>query len=279
VATFAGLSIDSAGTGYTLTASAAGPSNAVSTAFDITSGAYSSAKSAVTVSGGTVQSGSAVTLTLQAKDGGGNNITTGGETVVFTATGGTSTGTIGATTDHGNGAYTATFTGVTAGTATTIGATINTVAVTSTLPTVTVTPSSVSTTTSTVTVSSGTVQSGGTVTLTLQAKDAASNNLTSGGATVVFTATGGTSAGTIGATTDHGNGTYTATFTGVTVGTATTIGATINAAAVTSTLPTVTVTVGAISTATSTVGVSSGTVQSGSAVTLTLQAKDAVAIT
>ena len=60
-----------------------------------------------------------------------------------------------------------------------------------------------------------------------------------------FTASGGTSTGTIGATTDNSNGTYTATFTGVVAGTATTIHATIDAATVTSTLPTVTVTAGA----------------------------------
>jgi hypothetical protein len=83
-----------------------------------------------------------VTLQLQAKDAAGNNLTAGGLTVAFSASGGTSTGTIGSTTDNANGKYTATFTGGTAGTATTIGATINTVAVTSTLPTVTVTSAS-----------------------------------------------------------------------------------------------------------------------------------------
>jgi hypothetical protein len=59
---------------------------------------------------------------------------------------------------------------------------------------------------------------------------------------VGFTVSGGTSAGTIGATTDHANGTYTATFTATTAGTATTVHATIGGAAVTSTLPTITVT-------------------------------------
>jgi hypothetical protein len=78
----------------------------------------------------------------------------------------------------------------------------------------------------------------------LQAKDANGNNLTSGGLTVVFSASGGTSTGTISATTDNLNGTYTATFTGVTAGTATTISATINASPVTDT-DQVTVTPGA----------------------------------
>jgi hypothetical protein len=140
VATFSGLSIDSAGTGYTLTATATGPSSATSGGFTITPGAASTSRSVVTVSSGTVVSDSAVVLTLQARDQFGNTITTGGQTVVFSASGGTSTGTFGAVTDHGDGTYTATFTGVLAGTATTIGTSIGGSAVTSTLPTVAVTP-------------------------------------------------------------------------------------------------------------------------------------------
>src|SRR6185503_8036723 len=130
-------------------------------------------------------------------DAAGNNLTVGGLTVLFTGTGGTSTGTIGATTDNGNGTYTATFTGVLAGTAKAIRATIGGTPVTTTLPTITVTPGAATTAQSVVTTSSGTVVSGSTATLTLQARDAAGNNLTSGGATVVFSTTGaGTSTGT-----------------------------------------------------------------------------------
>jgi YVTN family beta-propeller protein len=109
--------------------------------FDVTAvaGAISAATSRITVSAGTVLSGSEVVLTLQGKDAAGNDVTTGGAAVVFTASGGTSTGTIGATTDDGDGTYSATFTGVTVGTATTIGALIDDVAVTSTpLPSITV---------------------------------------------------------------------------------------------------------------------------------------------
>jgi len=99
-------------------------------------GPASAATSVVSASGGSVLSGGTVTLTLQAKDAAGNSLTAGGAAIVFTTSGGTSTGTIGSTTDHTNGTYTAVLTGVTAGTATTIGATINTVPVSSTLPTV-----------------------------------------------------------------------------------------------------------------------------------------------
>ena len=240
-----------------------------------TAGAISAAQSVVSVSAPTLASGAAATLTLQAKDAFGNNLTSGGAIVVFTSSGGTSTGSIGSTTDNGNGTYTAAFTGIVAGTATTIGATVNGTAVSTTLPTLTVTAGAASPATSVVSVSSATVASGGSITLTLQAKDAAGNTVTTGGATVVFSRSGGTSTGTIGATTDHADGTYTATFTGSVAGTATTVGATINGAAVTTALPTVTVTAGAISAVTSLVTTSSSTVAAGAGATLTLQAKDA----
>src|SRR2546425_13138327 len=87
-------------------------------------GAVSTAASLVTASVTSILSGAITTLTLRAKDAFGNNLTTGGLTVAFTATGGTSTGAIGATTDHGDGTYTAPFTGLLAGSALTIGATI-----------------------------------------------------------------------------------------------------------------------------------------------------------
>jgi DNA-binding beta-propeller fold protein YncE len=212
-------------------------------------GLISAATSLMTVATGSVTSGSGVVLTLRGKDASGNDVTGGGATVVFSATGGTSTGSIGATSDNGDGTYTATFTGMLAGTVTTIGATINGQAVTTPLPTISVLPGPISAATSLVIVGNGTVISGASTLLTLQGKDAAGNPVTSAGASVMFTASGGagTSTGIIGATTDHGNGTYSATFTGVTVGTGTTIGALIDDVAVSSTpLPSITVVAGAI---------------------------------
>src|SRR5437773_210815 len=88
-------------------------------------GAVSTVTSIVTASAASVLSGAIATLTLRAKDAFGNSVTTGGRAVVFTTTGGTSTGVIGPTTDHGDGTYTAPFTGMLAGTALTIGATID----------------------------------------------------------------------------------------------------------------------------------------------------------
>ena len=99
-------------------------------------GVISPATSVITTSAGSVASGSGVTLTLRAKDAAGNDVTTGGATVVFSASGGTSTGTIAPApaTDNGDGTYSAMFTGVVAGTATTIGAAINGAPVTTARP-------------------------------------------------------------------------------------------------------------------------------------------------
>jgi YVTN family beta-propeller protein len=239
-------------------------------------GPISAATSVVSVSSATVASGAAATLTLQAKDSAGNTLATGGDSVRFTATGGGSTGTIGPTTDHGDGAYTASFVAESAGTATTIGATVNGVPTASTVA-VTVVPGNTVAARSVITVSPDTILSGATGAIVLQAKDSAGNDITTGGLTVVFNHTGGTSTGTIAPSpaTDNGDGTYTATFTGLLAGTATTIGGTVDSVPVASTLPTITVRPGTISTATSVVTVSDSTVAAGAVDTLFLQAKDA----
>jgi len=181
----------------------------------VTPGPVSLANSVVTLSSGSIASGSTSTITLQAEDAAGNKETTGGLNVLF-ALGSTSggQGTIGPVTDNDNGTYTATFTGTIAG-SNSITATIDGSAVTSTAPSIKVTPGPFSLANSVVTLSLGSVASGSKSTITLQAEDAAGNDETSGGLTVTF-ALGSTSSGqgTISAVTDHKNGTYTATFTG-----------------------------------------------------------------
>lgn len=89
-----------------------------------------------------VRSGDSVSLWLRARDKFGHDLTTGGDTVLFTNAGGTSTCTTDSTSDHHDGTYSATCVGKRAGTPTTIHATINQKGVTSTLPTVTVQPGS-----------------------------------------------------------------------------------------------------------------------------------------
>jgi alpha-tubulin suppressor-like RCC1 family protein len=111
-----------------------------STVATVTPGPPSAARSTVSVSRDTIRVGETATFMLRARDAFDNAVTTGGRTVVFSTSGGTGTGVIGATVDSGNGAYTATFAGVSAGTAVTVGASIDGAPVTSSLPSVTVVP-------------------------------------------------------------------------------------------------------------------------------------------
>jgi adhesin/invasin len=241
----------------------------------VTPGPFSLANSVVTLSRGSVQSGSKSTITLQAKDAAGNKETSGGLKVLFSlgsASGGQ--GIRGSVTDHKNGTYTATFTGTIAG-SNTITATIDGSAVTSTAPSITITPGPVSLAKSIVTLSSGSIASGSTSTITLQAEDAAGNKETSGGLKVAFklgSASGGH--GTFSSVTDHKNGTYTAIFTGTIAG-SNAIKATIGGLAVTSHAPSITVTPGPFSLTKSIVKLSSVSIASGSTSTITLQAEDA----
>ena len=233
------------------------------------------ATSTVAVSVASVASGTDATLTLTARDAAGNALDSGGLVVLFTKGTGTSDGMISATTDNGDGTYTATFTGTIAGSARAIGATIGGNAITGAAPPITVTPGTLSLATSSVTTSSDTVTSGVEVALTLTTRDAAGNALSAGGRTVLFTKGAGSSDGTISATTDNANGTYTATFTGTTAGTARALGATVDGNALTSAAPTVMVKPGALSLAQSSVAVSASSIASGTGTTLTLTTRDA----
>jgi adhesin/invasin len=240
----------------------------------VTPGPVSLANSVVILTSGTVQSGSTDTITLQTVDTVGNDETTGGLAVAFalgSSSGGQ--GTFSSVTDNGNGTYTATFTGTLAG-ANTITATINGQAVTSPAPSISVTPGTASTAQSFVSVASGSVQSGNTDTLTLQAEDANGNDLVTGGLNVTFVLGTGAGTGTFSSVTDNGNGTYTASFTGVLVG-VNTITATLNGQALTSPSPSITVIPGTASLANSVVQLSAGSVDVGTTTTVTLQAEDA----
>ena len=268
-ATFTGKT---AGTATTIEATIDGETVAQTADVAVMVGAPSLTLSTVDVWAPTVAAGEDVTLTLTARDPGGN-LLAGLTDVAFGHTGGSSIGDICAVTDQGDGTYTATFTGQTAGTATTLQATIDGEAVASTLPTMNVTLGTPSLSKSTVVVSADTVTAGGVVALTLTVRDPGSNLLI-GLTEVAFDHTGGGSTGEISAVTDQGDGTYIAIFTGQTAGTATALQATIDGEAVTSTVPTMTVTLGPPSLSNSTVVVSAALVEAGAAVTLTLTARD-----
>lgn len=307
-----------------------------------TAGAVSLSQSTITVASGSLVSGTSTTITLRARDANGNSLTSGGLSVGFSLSGGTTTGTIGSVSDHGDGSYTAAFLATGAGTASTVNGTIGGSAVTSTRPTITVVSSSIATS---LTIQAGngqaaavgsaltvpltvvardagaspvanavvtfkTIAGGGTITdsvvatdangvarlgswtlgtlasanavtaetnghlvtftanalpgaavaansdlqvsasqlaagqaatLTVRARDQYGNQLTSGGRTVVFTVTGGSSGGVVAPTTDLGNGTYSASFTAITAGSAKTVSATLDGVPVGTTLPQISV--------------------------------------
>jgi adhesin/invasin len=243
-------------------------------AVKVVPGLVSPAASTVSISSATVKAGTAITVTLQARDAAGNKETAGGQQVLFYLGNGGGTGTFSVVKDNKNGTYTATFTGTLAGTNTVI-ATINGQAVTSTAPAIAVTPGAAGLAKSVVTLSSGTVMAGGTLTVTLRAVDLDGNPESSGGLAVAFklgSTKGGQ--GTFGKVTDNKNGTYTATFTGTIAG-SNTIAATIGGKAVTTAAPPVMVTPGAMSLAKSVVLLSTTSVKVGSNITVTLQAVDA----
>jgi N-acetylneuraminic acid mutarotase len=107
VATFADLSIDQAGTGYTLTATAAGPSSATSAPFDVT------LQLVFTVQPSTVLAGAAISpaVRVAARDGLDNTVTsfTGDVTVAIAPGTGTPGATLSGTTTVGATAGEATF--------------------------------------------------------------------------------------------------------------------------------------------------------------------------
>jgi hypothetical protein len=195
------------------------------------------ANSQITTPSSSIASGTSATVTLTAFDAYNNQLTSSSGTITFGFSGGTSTGSFSAVSALGNGVYQATITGIVSGSAGLLSASYDSVAVASTMPSIQVLPGAISPATSGISVSAGTVNSGNMINLALTAMDVNGNLIPSGGETIVFSFTGGTSTGSISAITDVGNGTYSATFSGVTAGTATTLGATINGNAVTSSLP------------------------------------------
>lgn len=157
----------------------------------------------------------ASTVTLSIKDA--NNNAVSGQAVTFTSSLGGSS--IGSVRDNGDGTYSAPLTGITAGTAT-ITATVNgtSFGVSSATVTLTADSSNLSTATSTLAAAPATIVANGTAasTITLTLKDA-NDNLVSGQAVTFNSNLGG---GSFGAVQDHGDGTYSATFSGITAGAA-----------------------------------------------------------
>ena len=237
-------------------------------------GAPSLSNSRVTVGGEVLVVGSSAWVKLDVRDAAGNKVPTPGA-VALELVDGTSTGTLAPLVDGGQGTFYSTFVAGTAGLPLTIAATINGNPLTSALPQLRVVNGSL-TQLSVVTVSRNIVPSGETANITLQLKNVANKNVPGSGHDVQFSVSGGTSTGTMTAVEDHGDGTYTARFTGALAGTPVSIAATIDGEPVATNRPSITVRAGAFSLATSTVEVASNVIAIGQGVWLSLTARDAV---
>src|SRR5512143_3615594 len=190
VATFDDLSLDKAGTGYTLTAAAAGATGATSNPFGVGAGVVSASQSTVAVAPGAIvasSGSSAATATVVARDAFGNPISGASVTLAATGTGNAITQPVGVTGSNGTatGSLSSTVAEVKV-----VTATVNGIPLT-VQPSVTVSAGPVSAGTSTVSASPSSIQaSGGGVasSITVTARDAFANPV--GGATVVLSATG-----------------------------------------------------------------------------------------
>ena len=207
----------------------------------VTPGAASTARSTIAVSDASIAANGVTTstVTVQAKDAQGNNLTASGGIVTISTNAGTFTGV---EVDNGNGTYTRTLQSSTTAGIATITATIGGSAITTASPTVTFTPGAPSLANSTITLlpAGPTVTVGTAVTVTVTLRDANNNPLTSGGSTVVIARSG---TGSLTTTTDNANGTYTSTLNSAVLGSAT-LSATVGGSAITSGNPVITYTGG-----------------------------------
>ena len=184
----------------------------VDVTFTIDVGAVSPARSTATLSDGAA--GTATEVVVQARDGSGYALSSGGATVVMTVSGANAAGPVAAA-DEGDGTYTASYTPTAAGTDR-IAITMDGTPISGSPFTDTVDPGSVSPAHSTATVPSGSV--GSATGVVVRARDGYGNPLSSGGATVVVTVSGANTPGAL-TVTDRGDGTYTAGYTPTSAGT------------------------------------------------------------
>ena len=185
------------GSPFTSTVAAAGASPANSTA---------------TVPDGTA--GFPTNIVVQARDGNGTPVTSGGATVVVTVSGANNPGAL-TVTDRSDGTYTASYTPTSAGTDQ-VAITMNGTPIGGSPFTSTVAAGGPSPAHSTATVPGGTA--GLPTDIVVQARDESGKPFNFGGATVVVTVSGANKAGSL-TVTDRSDGTYTASYTPTSAGT------------------------------------------------------------
>ncbi|MBZ1326720.1 beta strand repeat-containing protein, partial [Aquirufa aurantiipilula] len=198
-----------AGTSTTVT----GTTSAITgTSSTITTVAGTATKYLVTSSSSSPVAGATVTITAQLADANNNPVSTSGQTVTWTKSDANGSFATATSTTNASGVATVVFTTHTvAGTSTTVTGTTS--AITGTTSTITTVPGAVDPTKSTITPTAASITANGSSTqlLTVTAKDANSNNVGVGGATVTILRH--TGSGVVGSVSDVGNGTYTATVT------------------------------------------------------------------
>lgn len=211
---FTNLSIGGATGPRTLIFAASGHTSATSAVIDVTASDPSPVQSTVLVSPGTITASAgsiSSTITVTAKDVFGNPIA--GAAVLLAATGSGNQLTQPGLT-NGSGVATGSLSSTASG-GKIVSATVDNVAINQS-PTITVTPGAASASGTTAAVpASGTAGVVSTITITV--KDAFGNAIPSGGAAITVLVTGSNS--TTAGVTDHGNGSYTATYTPIVAGT------------------------------------------------------------
>ncbi len=260
-----------AGTAQTISVIVDGVALGNTTSITVVPGVPSSVTSTFTLSSSSIQSGANSTLTAIIRDANSNPVPAG-IVVTTTKTGGTSTGTLTSVSNDGAGVYTSVYGGLVSGTAQTIQLVVDgSPFLASRL--LTVVPSTPFAANSSLTISNATINSGSSANITTTLRDL-NNNFIPSGYAVTYLKTGGTSTGTFGAFTNVGDGTYTTTYSGIVAGSAQTISVLVDGLSFGNTVS-VTVIPGSPSNALSTLVLSSSSIVSGSAATLTATIRDA----
>ncbi len=260
------------GTVSSLTARINGVALSTQPTVQVTAGPVSATTSTASFASPTVTSGGTDLLTLVVKDAAGNAITgLASSAFSFTLAGGTSSGTFGGVSGTSTpGTYTAVFTGIMAGTASTLTAKVSGVTL-DTQPAARVVAGGVSGATSTISFATPTVAVGSTDVITIAVKDKNGNPITGLASTAFsFALAGGKSAGKFGSVTAATTpGTYTVVFTGTKMGSASRLTATVSGVTL-NTKPSVRVVSGRISRAKSEIDFATPTVAAGSSVVITI---------
>jgi len=172
---------------------------------------------------------SSTTVTVQARDAFGNNLSTGGAVVDVHST----LGSVDATSDHGDGTYTATVSSTTPGSATITGF-INSDEIAQTDKVVFYDPDAADAGTSTIDIHPPAITANGTAqaTITIVAHNAAGQPLAAGGAHIETSTTAGQLSSSV---VDHGDGRYTTLLTSSTAEETATVSARINGQTMTDT--------------------------------------------